>query len=120
MEKEEITRNFDSYQSKSKTFLLGKFERMRKANLAKYCALGLCEESGEVAGKIKKSIRDADGKIDAERVEAIILEMGDVLWYLSIMAHALGVPFSYVAEKNIEKISDRWNRGVVHGEGDNR
>lgn len=112
--------NFDSYQEASKTFLLDKFKMMRKKNLAKYCALGLCEEAGEVAGKIKKSIRDAGGKIDAERVEAIVLEMGDTLWYLSIMAHALGVPLSYVAEKNIEKLTDRLNRNKIHGEGDNR
>lgn len=112
--------NFESYQAEAMTFLLGKFRRMRKKNLAHYCALGLCEEAGEVAGKIKKSIRDADGKIDAERVEAIVLEMGDVLWYLAVMAHALGVPLSRVASRNIEKLTDRKNRDKIQGEGDNR
>lgn len=114
------TKDLNSYQSSARTFLLEKFEHMPKEELIKYCALGLNEEAGEVAGKIKKSIRDSDGEIDASRVDAIILEMGDVLWYLAIMAHALGFPLSRVADKNIEKLTDRLNRNTIHGEGDNR
>ena len=114
------TENFNSYQSSARTFLFEKFEHMSKEELIKYCALGLNEEAGEVAGKIKKSIRDSDGEIDASRVDAIILEMGDVLWYLAIMAHALGFPLSHVADKNIEKLTDRLIRNTIHGEGDNR
>lgn len=52
-----------------------------------YCRLGLVNEAGEVAGKVKKMIRDDDwastGAINDQRREAILAECGDVLWYLS-------------------------------------
>lgn len=110
----------NDYQKQAQTFLLGNFKDMSMFELVKYCALGLNEESGEVAGKIKKSIRDTDGKIDKERIDSIVKELGDVLWYLSVMAHTLGVSLSYVAKKNIEKLTDRKNRGAIGGNGDNR
>ncbi len=112
--------NIDSYQKQARTFLLGKFQNMPMFELVKYCTLGLNEEAGEVAGKIKKSIRDADGEIDEGRIDAIVKEMGDVLWYLAIMAYSLGLPLSHIAQKNIEKLSDRMNRGKIQGEGDER
>lgn len=112
--------NIDSYQKQARTFLLEKFQNMPMFELVKYCTLGLNEEAGEVAGKIKKSIRDADGEIDEGRIDAIVKEMGDVLWYLAIMAYSLGLPLSHIAKKNIEKLSDRMNRGKIRGEGDER
>ena len=45
--------------------------------------LGLANEAGEVAGKIKKLFRDKGGCIsDADR-ESLKMELGDVLWYLA-------------------------------------
>ena len=61
MTQEEITRNFDSYRSKSKTFLLGKFERMRKANLAKYY---LFDESDKIAHVL---VPDDDTNVETVR-----------------------------------------------------
>ena len=53
-----------------------------------YPTLGLVNEAGEVAGKVKKIFRDRHGVItDADR-EALTLELGDVLWYLSELASA--------------------------------
>lgn len=46
-----------------------------------YPALGLVGECGEVAEKIKKSIRDDDGEMLPERKDAIKKELGDVMWY---------------------------------------
>lgn len=84
-----------------------------------YCALGL-GEVGEVQGKIKKIIRDDNGVISKEKREEIYKELGDVLWYTARLAAELGYPLSNVAEANLAKLSDRRERGVVGGSGDNR
>ena len=44
-----------------------------------YPALGLCGEAGEVAEKIKKTIRDKEGKFTPEISLEIAKELGDVL-----------------------------------------
>lgn len=113
-------KTLDEYQKKAKTFLLGKFRNMPKARFVEYCSLGVNEEAGEVAGKVKKSIRDDESELEPERVNAIALELGDTLWYIAIMADALGIPLHRIAEMNIEKLNDRKERGVIQGSGDNR
>ena len=85
-----------------------------------YPTLGLANEAGEVAGKVKKIFRDRGGVItDADR-EALILELGDVPWYLSELCTRLGVGLDDVAARNIAKITDRAARGVLGGDGDHR
>ena len=85
-----------------------------------YPTLGLVNEAGEVAGKIKKIFRDRAGVIgDADR-EALALELGDVLWYLAEICSRLGIRLEDVAEANLAKIADRVERGVLHGDGDRR
>ncbi len=110
----------DHYQKDAKKFLLNQFNSVPKTELIKYCTLGLNEEAGEVAGKVKKAIRDANGCFDEERVKAIILEMGDTLWYLAMLAEAFNIPLSRVASSNIEKLTGRMARNTIHGEGDIR
>jgi NTP pyrophosphatase (non-canonical NTP hydrolase) len=85
-----------------------------------YCALGLCEEAGEVAGKIKKMIRDNNGVLSSSRRDDIIKELGDCFWYLSNVCSDIDVDLETVAKKNIEKCLDRIERNVLHGSGDNR
>ena len=48
-----------------------------------YPTLGLANEAGEVAGKIKKLFRDKGGRITAADRESLKMELGDVLWYLA-------------------------------------
>lgn len=85
-----------------------------------YPTLGLANEAGEVAGKVKKIFRDRHGVItDADR-EALALELGDVLWYLSELCTRLGITLEDVAERNIAKLADRAARGVIGGDGDTR
>ncbi len=85
-----------------------------------YPTLGLSGEAGEVAEKIKKVIRDKAGIIDEETKELIQKELGDVLWYISQIASELGLELNTVAEKNIEKLFSRMDRGKLGGDGDNR
>jgi NTP pyrophosphatase (non-canonical NTP hydrolase) len=85
-----------------------------------YVTLGLAGEAGEVAEKVKKLIRDREGVADAEYKREIAKEMGDVLWYIAEICSELGIPMEDVMKMNIEKLSSRKERGVVHGDGDNR
>ena len=85
-----------------------------------YPALGLAGETGEVCEKIKKVYRDNNGVFTNDKVEEIKKEMGDVLWYLQALCNDLGINFQDVAEKNVEKLLSRLDRGVINGNGDNR
>ena len=85
-----------------------------------YPTLGLAGETGEVAEKIKKAIRDEEGKISEERKQDLKKELGDILWYVSQLASELGLGLDEIAEKNIEKLYSRMDRGVLSGSGDDR
>lgn len=122
--------NFNDYQHKAHSFATYGFNPM-------YPILGLTEEVGEVCGKIAKYIRKHNGAEpdfacalqnvtvaeqednDVYR-EAIEKELGDVLWMLSEIATIHGFLLEDIAQKNINKLTDRKSRGVIVGEGDNR
>ncbi|MAS32704.1 MAG: nucleotide pyrophosphohydrolase [Anaerolineaceae bacterium] len=85
-----------------------------------YPTLGLVNEAGEVAGKIKKIFRDKGGEIsDADR-EALKGELGDVLWYLTQICTNLDLTLEEVAEANLDKLFSRLERGKIQGDGDHR
>ncbi len=70
-------------------------------------ALGLAGEAGEVADIIKKHLypsKAGDGEATAAR---LVAELGDVLWYVSVLCTALGVGMGEVAERNIAKLAER-------------
>ena len=56
-----------------------------------YTVLGLASEAGEVAGKLKKIIRDANGVYSSEMRKALIDECGDVIWYLDRTLNSEGM-----------------------------
>ena len=85
-----------------------------------YPALGLGGETGETLEKIKKVFRDNDGKPTPEQVRQIILELGDVLWYVAALASDLGYQLDAVAEMNVNKLTERKLTGKLQGSGDNR
>lgn len=89
-----------------------------------YPALGLTEEAGEVAGKVKKLWRNkgkmAGEQLTTEERDAVIKELGDVLWYAAATATELRVPLGEIAVINLDKLANRKARGVVKSEGDNR
>lgn len=91
------------------------------AQALEYLSLGIASEAGEVAGKMKKWIRDGDSKMTREEwVQAMSSEIGDVLWYAARLADELGLSLSQIAEDNMDKLLDRKARGVIGGSGDNR
>ncbi|MBI5731884.1 MAG: nucleoside triphosphate pyrophosphohydrolase family protein [Candidatus Magasanikbacteria bacterium] len=85
-----------------------------------YPTLGLTGEAGEVAEKIKKILRDKEGKIDDASKEEIKKELGDVLWYLAQLSTDLGLSLDEVAQTNLTKLFDRMERNALAGNGDNR
>jgi len=108
--------NFENYQKKSK-------ETAIYPNVGKnfvYPTLGLVGESGEVAEKIKKILRDKNGIIDEKTKEEIEKELGDVLWYLSQIASELNLSLDEIAKSNLKKLASRRERNKLQGSGDNR
>ena len=85
-----------------------------------YPCIGLSGEAGEVSEKVKKILRDKGGIMtDQDRTE-IAKELGDVLWYVSVMAKKIGFSLSDIANMNVSKLESRKQRNVLGGSGDNR
>ncbi|GAB5601781.1 nucleoside triphosphate pyrophosphohydrolase family protein [Thermus sp. FJN-A] len=85
-----------------------------------YPTLGLVGEAGELANKVKKVLRDEGGSLTPKAREALLAELGDVLWYVAQVATDLGVSLEAVAQANLEKLRSRWERGQIGGSGDFR
>jgi NTP pyrophosphatase (non-canonical NTP hydrolase) len=108
--------DFKEYQEKAATTAI---YPNRGKNLI-YPVLGLCGESGEVAEKVKKLIRDKNSEIDQEFLDAIEKEIGDVMWYIAAVCYELKLDMNTVAEKNIQKLFNRKENNLLGGSGDNR
>lgn len=87
-----------------------------------YLVAGLAAEAGEVAGKYAKYFRDSD-KSPAEYFklrEDLIKELGDMLWFVAVMADKLDYALEDVAKLNLIKLKSRQQRGTLKGSGDER
>lgn len=81
--------------------------------------LGLVGESGEIAEKVKKVIRDESS--DFSKLDVLFeKELGDVLWHIAVLADYFDIPLETIAQQNIDKLADRAKRGVIGGSGDSR
>jgi len=83
-------------------------------------AMGVAGEAGEVVEKWKKVVAYKEGKVSSEDLAELKKELGDVVWYIAVMAHSLGLSLEEVMQLNVQKLSDRKKRGVIKGKGDNR
>lgn len=112
--------DFKEYQLKSRETAV----YPNKGDNLPYLALGINGEAGEVSEKVKKFIRDTQfagvGDLDKEQKHALILEVGDVLWYIAQLATEVGYDLEEVAELNISKTHSRFHRDKISGDGDDR
>lgn len=100
--------DFNQYQKNAKETDLG--------HPLNYYYLGLAEESGEVAGLRKRFLRD-EGNTN---YTTLTKELGDVLWYLAMLADRYNIDLDDVAKLNLIKLMDRKKRGTITGKGDDR
>ena len=70
-------------------------------------ALGLTGESGEVADHIKKHLFQGH-ELDKENLAK---ELGDICWYIAIMAEGLGYNLETIMQINIDKLRKRYPQG---------
>ena len=80
-----------------------------------YLSLGLTSEAGEVAGKVKKLLRD--GKLD---IGNLAYELGDCFWYLARLCDAIGYEPEDILTINHNKLLKRKDSGTLQGSGDHR
>lgn len=88
------------------------------ASQVSIAGLGAAGEAGEVAEKIKKKLR---GDRDIHFTEGLKKELGDVLFYVTKLAHLHGFSLADVAQGNVDKLVERRRRtGTLRGSGDDR
>jgi NTP pyrophosphatase (non-canonical NTP hydrolase) len=80
-----------------------------------YLALGLTSEAGEVASNVKKLLRDG-----LYKPRELAMELGDVCWYISRLAWALGYDMTSILNANYTKLQTRKINNTISGSGDER
>lgn len=110
--------DFDLYQFKARETAI--YPGKGQLGGLLYTTIGLCGESGELANKVKKILRDTDSQMTEETRIKISEEMGDILWYIAMLCDELNLRMAQVANNNIQKLQARKLNGKISGEGDNR
>lgn len=85
-----------------------------------YPLLGVLGETGELAEKFKKLVRDRNGHFEEGELHLFQKEAGDIVWYLNRLALSLKTTLEDVARQNVEKVLSRLSRGKIGGSGDDR
>lgn len=81
-----------------------------------HIALALAGEAGEVAELVKKYYCGGPGEGPGEHLrfsefrDRLVEEAGDCLWYLAALARILGIDLEKIAERNLEKLADRYGK----------
>jgi NTP pyrophosphatase (non-canonical NTP hydrolase) len=79
--------------------------------------LGLVGEAGELADLHKKHVFKPGCSIERERY---IDELGDVLFYLAVIAHQLGLTLDELSRQNHRKLIERSLNGMGYNRGRER
>ena len=109
---DETPLTLDQYQQQAKATAVYPEDKARE-----YLVAGLAGEVGEVASLFAKHWRADQEWLDYSEVAA---ELGDVLWFITMLADEVGYDLSEVAQNNLDKLADRAVRGKLKGNGDNR
>ena len=109
---DETPLTLDQYQEHAEVFAIYPLD-----NGDQYLIAGLAGEVGEVASLFAKYWRADQEWLDYSEVAA---ELGDVLWFITMLADEVGYDLTEVAQGNLDKLADRANRGKLKGSGDNR
>jgi len=72
--------------------------------------VGINAEGGEFLEIIKKMLFQEKPWNESNR-EHLILELGDIMWYIAQATQALDVSFSEVIERNVRKLEKRYPGG---------
>ena len=90
---------------------LGELDR-QGANIERLttAGVGLAAESGEFLEIVKKMVFQGKPYSEDNR-EHLIIELGDILWYVAQATQALGVSFNDVIETNVKKLEKRYPSG---------
>ena len=72
--------------------------------------VGLAAEAGEFLEIVKKMVFQGKPWNDANR-EHLIIELGDVMWYVAQACMALDISFEEVLERNVQKLEKRYPGG---------
>lgn len=97
--------NFNEYQKAA----LRTAKEMDNCKQLMNAALGICGEGGEVADMVKKSAFQGHSM----NVTHVAKELGDVLWYIAIGAHAIGIDLEEIARMNVDKLKKRYPDGFA-------
>ena len=101
----------DTYQQQAKVTAV-----YPEVKADQYLIAGLAGEVGELASIFAKHWR-GDGDLNHDHAKA---ELGDVLWFVAMLAEQLDTDLSTIAQGNLDKLADRANRGKLKGNGDDR
>ncbi len=105
--------NFDEYQNAAQRTARPDWPVEKRLTMA---ALGAAGESGEFADMVKKLVFHSH---DLEE-DKMLLELGDILWYITEAAQALGHSLEEVAQANIDKLQRRYPEGFDPERSKNR
>ena len=82
--------------------------------------LAIVKESSEMAGVVKKAIRDNEGFVSTEARVKLVQSLYRTVWLLDGLCEHFYTSRHVVMVENLNKLADRKSRGVLQGSGDNR
>lgn len=107
------------YQQNAVTAYAHKLLPSTQEEKARYLAMGMIKEIGEVSELFGESILDY-APLYTDKIQG---KLGDTLWYLAEISETYGLDLETIARKNIEKTKARYNKnGIaqIPSEGDGR